>query len=46
MPFATNGGFCQENGGKRADIGECGSPAEIASCDLYFVKMQETAPQR
>src|SRR5579863_4447391 len=25
-----------------ADIGECGNPAEIASCNLYFAKMEET----
>jgi hypothetical protein len=29
-----------------ADIAERGRPGKIAACDLYFAKMQETAPGR
>jgi hypothetical protein len=39
-------GFCQGDDNKRADIGECGSPVEIAACDIYFAKMKETATLR
>jgi hypothetical protein len=46
MPFATDSGFCHEGERGGADIGEWVRLTEIAACDLYFVKMEETAPLR